>query len=183
MLARPGSLYGNFVKETSQLLYLPELFKWVQQPSSYDNSSWGVLGLVGGGLHFFEDSWSHCVPQQRKSHGRVQPPTGSAPTTRSPEYPGHSLHRAVTAPLSCSLQADCQGDREVKCGGFKTCGPAKALEVATERTRGVERERERCGGGLHCPDKRGKFGRGEGGRVELGGHGWGPGVRCMSQTQ
>ena len=41
-----------------------------------------------------------------------------------------------------------------------------------------------CGsgmGGLHCWDKRGKFGRG--GRVELGGHGWGPGVRCMSQTQ
>lgn len=34
-------------KKTSQLLYHLELFKWVQQPSSYDNSSWG--GGVGWG--------------------------------------------------------------------------------------------------------------------------------------
>lgn len=50
-------------KKTSQLLYHAELFKLVQQPRSYDNSYWWG---GGGGWHVFEDSWSHCVPQQRK---------------------------------------------------------------------------------------------------------------------
>lgn len=34
-------------KKTSQLLYHLELFKWVQQLSSYDNSSLGVGGVGG----------------------------------------------------------------------------------------------------------------------------------------
>lgn len=78
-------------KKTSQLLYHLELFKWVQQPSSYDNSSWGG--------HFFEDSWSHCVPQQRKSHGRIQPP----PAHIAPRRTNHTISKISSPqpPQSC----------------------------------------------------------------------------------
>lgn len=37
--------------KTSQLLYHPELFKLVERPSSYDNSSWGVGGDISLRIH------------------------------------------------------------------------------------------------------------------------------------
>lgn len=105
-------------RKTSQLLYHLEKFKWVQQPSSYDNSIWR-RGWRG---HFFEDSWSHCIPQRReRAMAKFNPHRltlrRAAPSTRPQKYACRSLGGAATALLSSPLHPSAGQKKDTKAHG------------------------------------------------------------------
>ncbi|TNM87417.1 hypothetical protein fugu_005638 [Takifugu bimaculatus] len=83
------------------------------------------------GSSFFEESWSHCVPQQSKrAMAKFDPHQTKlhrvSPTTPSPKssLPQRGCDGHLSPPLrrpgkeNRTPPADCQGNREVKCRGF-----------------------------------------------------------------